>query len=1220
MEKYCCFLHPKKDYKEKKLTDLCPDCKNPYGFPMLGDNVPSTIGDFKVIHPIDRGYYGVTYVVEKETTIRIKKQVLKVVPVEIYKFFKKDFEKESKDHADAADGTNHIVNIDEIFKTKISFGDIEIECHVAIMDYVQGDTLKNLMGCGANVPASMIGQIAIDLLLILSELKKKTLFHNDLHPGNIIIEKLEKDKIRIGEINNRVKAVAIDFGSLGSKTQSGDGKHLSDLHQVANILIDLSRKLLDNPQNINERDYRLASLLEERGRLLLPKITSQRHFEFEQVIDQIKNAFNQVHSPWKATLNLKNHRDYINAQTLDPWFVPSLLVDTEDKWVNEVSNKGPQVITGMRGCGKTMLIRALQFHAQAIQKNDKELPSEIIKRINQEGYVGLYVSCIKLLDKQGEPDRLTHEPFTRLFVAYALEAIYAIRHLRELDSELVQPDAFVKIASVIADFVEGSALLRQSQDEYKIERILKDILNSLSKRENKYTINSNPAIAFPQLAETISQCSPVWQDSYIFFLLDDVSTRYLKDENIITLVSSLLFQNERCAFKFTTEAQTLHMVLLSPGNIEQARIGRDYSIFDLGNKVDEKIHSNKHEGIKFVETILFKRSKFQSNHPKGLKPSEILGDKSLVEIAKNIGKPGKASEKKEIYHGITAIASVCVGDIGDVITLYEMILKRRNGKLPIPARDQNECYLELSNSRLFDINRRDGKLYDFAESFANAAHSLLVQSFKASQSKPKDKRRLRQYSSIFINITSGDKEKQNSQVRALIDAGIFNFSGGPEASRTNRQGVNPQNQFKLSFRKLYGVNKHIGLANADRFELSGHALEDWLDNPKKGKEILTRNLKSITGDSKEQVKIEDEYIVPSVNSGFQQSLFEEPHMIKSDDGGEYKIDKEEIEALALEKLPNLTINKFKNWQKSEPYPCLIAGLGFENRTLESFRRSLNLKPKTVSLLRFGENGKREEMLSVLNEKNIPYSEFGIEGVINNQNRIDCQGVVDITGLPKAVIFNIIRSSLLKKEPVSIVYTEARAHYPLDHDIQSLLEKHKHNDQTQFLESLTKIIKGEKGPYKLIPLLPLNTENYAARRVLIAFSSPKHERLYSLLDEREYDKIHIIAPPADCPRNELAKIAAEVALRKFNHAEIIEFPNDNLKDLMEYLATQYQHYFVDQNYSFEIALTGSKIQAIASAVISSVFKVSQCWYVQPAEWDPNRFTSGTDHTVMYKIKF
>ena len=53
--------------------------------------------------------------------------------------------------------------------------------------------------------------------------------------------------------------------------------------------------------------------------------------------------------------------------------------------------------------------------------------------------------------------------------------------------------------------------------------------------------------------------------------------RYL----LALVLSSLMFVNDSCAFKVTTEAQTLELVLKSPGLVETARIGRDYDTFDL---------------------------------------------------------------------------------------------------------------------------------------------------------------------------------------------------------------------------------------------------------------------------------------------------------------------------------------------------------------------------------------------------------------------------------------------------------------------------------------------------------------------------------------------------------------------------------------------------------------------------------------------------------------
>lgn len=1229
MEKYCCFLHPKVDYELKHLDERCPDCGLPYGFPLAKDLAPRRIGRFKVVRPINRGYYGATYIVEKKTAIKTKKLVLKVVPKALYSFFNKDFEAECKAHAIAAEKTHHIVDIDDIFDEEVVFGETQIDCHVAVLQYVNGQTLKEIIDSSEPVRATAVGQVAIDLLRILSELQSKRLFHNDLHPGNIMIEELDEEHRRLGELDEAVKAVAIDFGSLDTKTLSGDSSNrIGDLHRVAETLDDLSKKILNDPANADERDYRLASLLEERARLLFPAVESQRTFQFEELIDQIRNAFIQVSSPWKASLQLKNFKDSYNAQTMLPWFVPSLLVDDDDKWISEISNRGPQVITGMRGCGKTMLLRALQFHARAIPSNENELDSEVIERLKKEGYIGLYVSCTRLLDRHGHQSKPIHQPFARLFVAYALEAINAIRHLRELDRKCVQSKAYHIIAKVVSEHVENTSSLLRLSTEHQVEVFLKGVLNSLSKGEKLYTINASPANSFPALAQAVCECSTIWNNHYLFFLLDDVSTRFLNDDNIIHLVSTLLFQNEYCGFKFTTEMQTLEMVINSPGNIEQAREGRDYSVFDLGDEVNEKIHANKHEGIRFVEKILMKRSKFHSGHPRNLKPSEVLGSTTLKKIAESIARKGKASDKKGIYYGITAIASVCVGDIGDVITLYDMILNkgnRENGirEYPISPVLQNECYLELCNSRLYDINRRESRLYNFAESFAQAAHHLLVQSYKARKNGDDSAIKLRQYASIFVNITTGDIKRQYAQVRELIDAGIFNFSGGPEASRTNRQGVNPQQQFKLVYRKLYGISNHMGLSNADRFELSGEQLERWLNHPKEGKEILIRNLKStVTNKAFNQEKslelLADEEN-PEVQA-VQKSLFEN-EVLSSTNHPNRSRDlflQNKLHNLAKEKLPSLERLALNDLQDVESLK-FIAGLGFEERTLVSFYRWIKLNPAKVELIEFHEAGNKDYIINKLKSDDVDFSVSSFSEVVSSHKSLDSSCCIDITGLPKAIIFHSVVSALSSQGQAQIIFTEAEKHYPLDADITELLEKYKEDDHTEFLESLTNVLKGEKGPYEFIPLMPISTDNYSTRRILIAFSSPKHERLFSFLDEREYDKIHIIIPSGNSPRDRLARIAAEVALRKFNHAEIVQSDQENLHGLMDYLAMAYQNYFVEQTFSFEIALTGSKIQTVACAAICSTFKVSQVWYVQPYSWDPKKFTEGTLDTVVYSLR-
>src|SRR5439155_25896058 len=99
-------------------------------------------------------------------------------------------------------------------------------------------------------------------------------------------------------------------------------------------------------------------------------------------------------------------------------------VDPGDRWVKRLSSPGPQVITGMRGCGKTLLLRALELHARASNQSG-EGTEAIVRRLRDDGFVGLYVSSTKLLDVPGSEDEELFRPYERLFVAYALEALRA---------------------------------------------------------------------------------------------------------------------------------------------------------------------------------------------------------------------------------------------------------------------------------------------------------------------------------------------------------------------------------------------------------------------------------------------------------------------------------------------------------------------------------------------------------------------------------------------------------------------------------------------------------------------------------------------------------------------------------------------------------------------------------------------------------------------------
>ena len=75
---------------------------------------------------------------------------------------------------------------------------------------------------------------------------------------------------------------------------------------------------------------------------------------------------------------------------------------------------------------------------------------------------------------------------------------------------------------------------------------------------------------------------------------------------------------------------------------------------------------------------------------------------------------------------------------------------------------------------------------------------------------------------------------------------------------------------------------------------------------------------------------------------------------------------------------------------------------------------------------------------------------------------------------------------------------------------------------------------------------------------------------------------------------------------------------DISQVMEFITKRYRWWYVERGLAFELGLTGSKLQAVASGAASAAFKVSQCWYVRPRKFDPERFTEGVGATHFFEI--
>ena len=1087
--------------------------------------------------------------------------------------------------------------------------------HITELEYIEGVTLEEYLKDSHNISPQKCAQIAIDILVIWEELKRQNAFHNDLHGGNLMVETLSSKLRRVDALcpSIRVKAIDLDSAadeSLSTETRTGDQTYIS-LH-IRN-LAELLQKQYKDTAIIEDSDFRVIETLNKISNILLPSSQNVDTPDIRELIHMIQCDLSSdiSYSPWMHEFSLAQINEGLNAQTIHTCNIPKLLVDPEEQWISEISCKDPQLITGMRGCGKTMLLGALDIHARLEGSKKDESSEEKIDRVCKDRFIAISASCKRLI----APNREELPVFEILFWQYAIEIIRAANHLQFVQKDIINEEYFKNLVAVI----EYCFNIKLDPSDYYTARTLERYLyfksSYLVNQNSEYKLQVLPMTAFEMLADAFLQVSKVFAGKEVFFLLDDASTRYLSEKVIIKLLSALIFQSPSCAFKITTERQTLDLGITSPGNEEIADSFRDFKLFDLGARVYERT-GNTTTGKAFIAEILRKRKTYYSQHP-SVDPVQLLGDCPLIEIAKTIhNTPSSSKERKAVYHGLSAITALCVGDIGDIITLYDLILQKYNNSskktVPVSAQVQSACFQDLCTKRMYNLENRNTALQKYALSFAEANHALLKKSSST---------RLRQYTHLYVNITSVERETQSRKIRELIDAGIFVFADRGASPRTKTRDTNPVLQFKLVFRKLFGLSNYIGLSGRDRFELSGENLEAWLNNP--SKEILCRNLGVREGpdDEEDETKTETSVdpMAEEIDTSMQLSLFSD-----NTDRKEHEIQNSFV--IRNDYLYNrIRIPEYTELSAEcrDDYSLLIAGLGFEDCGPQSIRQVLTSfkNIKEAILVEYPEPGYSDEIKRLLQEAN-PSVDFSIVGHTQIRKMAEIvrlkknqRFILDVTSLNKPMIFTAVRELLLNTAQFIGIKTNATQYYPLDSDLEKILDRKK---KIKYNDAMSKLYFGENGPYNVVPLLDSRQVLSGRPTSLIGILSPKNQRIFSLLDRREYEKVVLLCQNGNPKTDQLVKMVGEYAQVNYENTVFEALDSNDLDSAIRALSDVYNVLYNTEKMDVDLALTGTKLQSVLCAAFCVRYKINQCWYVAPNSYDPKRFSSGTADTKYFEV--
>lgn len=1201
MPEFSCFLHPQ--LKADSLDDVCPECGQLYGFPLL--NLPESINGMGVEKGLNRGFYGAVFLTTHPRTGR--QSAVKVIPILTYGpkeagGYAKNFYEEAELHSQLSKVTN-VAALRDWGEETLSFGAFDIPCYFMEMEYIDGPTLSELIYILPPSDPRIITQIALDLLDIIGEFQQRGVFHNDLHGHNIIVLTLREEEARRRAVHPTTAIKVLDLGSAADQSKSDtENQRLGDVHWVAQHIFDLLNAYEASQADISPDDLRLVSQLRRVAEFYSGK-DPVRQPTVEDMRVYVMNAHRFGSQPWAEAVRLESFDTHYNALTLPPHFAPSLLYDPDDIWAHKLMRPGPQLLTGMRGCGKTMLLRSLEWMAR-IHQRESEGQEDLLQRIADETYLGLFVSSSSLLrGPRREPIDLS---LHRLFLAFARELVRNVHACELRDFGTINFDSLESLSDLIKSIVPWYEEPAIRIDAVSVERAISRALQIPSPAMEQIS-RLNTRNTFDELARLARTLVDLWKNKKLLFLLDDVSTRYLPLDDINELLSELSIQSPDFGFVLTTERQTLE--LTTPGG-QVASQGRDYMIFDLGEEVRARLKGK--QGLDFIENVLMRRAAITDAVPL-MTPSDVLGRQSMSQIAANIReKPGDSG----VYWGFDALVGMCVGDIGDILQLYSRMLSRMTrDSFPIDHSIQDDAITSFAQGKLFNLAGHDPWLYSHAVTFAQASHNELT----------RDTDRLRQYGTVFVHIDPAQAEQAVPRIIRLVDEGVFIFAGATR--RTKTTSGKPSLLFKLAFRKILGAANRMPLSSRDRFEVTTSNLLDWLESPRPNLLALARRRSSPVTNVETVEPLRSSSPDHSSTPIQQQFIFRESPIDESNRSfskkGQLPDSRliHEVKSLSVEILPAVTPTLVNSH--------ILAAIGFEDRTIGAWKNLLEvMRPDLVTLLKYSDPGYEDLLLKLLQSYGVRFEIKKVGSRITQEearmlleSANGRQLVIDTTSLTKALIFQLVRSGLVMHSDLWVLHTCAAEYFPNEALLIPIISLFESSQYPEAFRQLDDIVAGEQGPFSVESIEPVNIDA-SLPSFVVTLVALKHNRVNTILESTPVDQIAAIYPVHtvgdDSPRSKISRIVAEYLAGRYGGDT---YPTGSLDHADTYLKLLDLHrqYALEGGHNFQIALSGTKLQVVGSAMLASIAAPAAVYYSTPSAFDPGKFTSGTAETRLIHLQ-
>ena len=527
-------------------------------------------------------------------------------------------------------------------------------------EYVKGSSLKEIASSN-KLTMQILVDVVFQSLNVFHACEQLQIQHADFHAGNILIE--DPNPLNIDSNTRKVRIT--DFG-YGTFSPAKGAPAMDDYEGLAKVIQECLSTLDFHKLEIEDR-HKYKVLKQEFPKFLHE--TNPTEGDYVRNPKELKSKLRELFDTKEDSRpSQKNIGDFLAAEMIgehyDEWkalFVPKFLA------IDDLLDRNICVLTGLRGCGKTMMFRRLSFDLQT-QLGSAGIPGE-------NTFIGFYLNA-RLLAEAFPWLPNTKKDVARKQILHFFNAKWCIEILSWLRICVKRDPNFnvTWLCDYFNHYLPQLLFTSTSPDS-----IIKTIIDgctaelSRSKLGGRYLPEENWLFSgydfLSNLIGTVLDNHKQLSGQSFYFFLDDYSSPMINN-TMQEILNPIVFRRAPSIyFKVSTESTESFIAKGLYGKTLEN--GPDYKLVDLGSELFKNGQNNKtSEILKAIFEKRINRSSIFSG--RNITLDRLLGEslKTNNELANQI----RENDKQTLYHGVEVFCNLWSSDVRELIRmLSEMI-------------------------------------------------------------------------------------------------------------------------------------------------------------------------------------------------------------------------------------------------------------------------------------------------------------------------------------------------------------------------------------------------------------------------------------------------------------------------------------------------------------------------------------------------------------------